>query len=57
MIKTKNLPRQYAEEGFLRLAARSQPVEFGIVGVVVFRVYIVLRDTQGVGENDSFKQK
>ena len=57
MIKTKNLPRQYAEEGFLRLAARSQPVEFGVVGVVVFGVDLVLRDTQVVSENDSFKQK
>ena len=28
----------------------SRPVERGVVGVVVFRVYLVLRDTQGVAD-------
>ena len=28
----------------------SRPVEFGVIGVVVFWVYLVLRDTQGVAD-------
>ena len=31
-------------------ARPSSPVEFGVVGVVVLGVYLVLRDTQGVAE-------
>ena len=34
----------------VQLSHPSRSVEFGVVGVVVFGVYLVLRDTQGVAE-------
>ena len=34
----------------VQLLRPSCPVEFGVVGVVVLGVYLVLRDTQGVSD-------
>ena len=32
------------------MITRSRPVEFGIVGVIIFRVYFVLRNAEGIAE-------